>query len=116
MKVSNSQQRIKELLNFYCMSQAEFCKRTGIATSALSNYLKGIREPRQDKISAIADAFDIDPAWLMGYDVPMKKKYDQNDRIFAYFRYLSELTEADRELIFNQIDYLWERKNENSKQ
>ena len=51
----------------------------------------------------------------MGYDVPMKKKYDQNDRIFAYFRYLSELTEADRELIFNQIDYLWERKNENSK-
>ncbi len=36
--------------------------------SALSNYLNGDRVPRQDKIAMIADAFGIDPAWLMGYD------------------------------------------------
>ena len=70
-KVSNSQKRIAELMNYYKLNQTELCKRTGLQKSALSNYLSGIREPRQDQISLIADPFNINPSWLMGYDVPM---------------------------------------------
>ena len=70
-KVTNSQQRIRELMDYYKLSQTELCKRTGLLKSALSNYLNGDREPRQDQISLIADPFNINPAWLMGYDVPM---------------------------------------------
>ena len=71
MKPSNSKERIKELMTFYGINQTELCKRTGIQKSALSNYLSGCREPRQDQISLIADPFGVNPAWLMGYDVPM---------------------------------------------
>ena len=71
MKNSNSQKRIRELMDFYGLSQSELCRRTGIQKSALSNYLSGTREPRQDQISFIADPFNVNPAWLMGYDVPM---------------------------------------------
>lgn len=70
-KVKNSQQRIRELMDYYKLSQSDLCKRTGLQKSALSNYLNGDREPRQDQISLIADPFNINPAWLMGYDVPM---------------------------------------------
>lgn len=71
MKVSNSKERIRELMSFYGINQTELCKRTGIQKSALSNYLNGDREPRQDQISLICDPFGVSPAWLMGYDVPM---------------------------------------------
>ena len=110
MKLSNSKERIKELLSVYGISQAEFCKRTGIKSSALSNYLKGTREPRQDKIAQIADTFGIDPAWLMGYDVSMQREVQVTNRLLMYYTKLSELSAADQELIFNQIDFLKGRK------
>ena len=71
-KVSNSRERLIELMEFYGINQTELCKRTGLQKSALSNYLNGDREPRQNQISLIADPFNINPAWLMGYDVPME--------------------------------------------
>lgn len=72
MKVSNSRDRIRELMAHFGLNQTELCKRTGIQKSALSNYLNGDREPRQDQISLIVDPFGVNPAWLMGYDVPME--------------------------------------------
>ena len=71
-KVSDSRKRLIELMEYYNINQTELCKRTGLQKSALSNYLNGDREPRQSQISLIADPFNINPAWLMGYDVPMQ--------------------------------------------
>lgn len=70
-KITDSKSRIKEIMEYYKINQTELCKRTGLQKSALSNYLSGDREPRQDQISLIADPFCINPAWLMGYNVPM---------------------------------------------
>lgn len=72
MKSATSNTRIRELLDILNISQTDFCKRAGLNKSALSNYLNGDRLPRQDQISKIADAFDVNPAWLMGYEVPMR--------------------------------------------
>ena len=69
-KPATSNQRIKELLSDLGVSQIEFCNKTGIKPSALSNYLNNNRVPRQDAISRIADAYNINPTWIMGYDVP----------------------------------------------
>lgn len=71
-KICTSNQRIKELLSSLSITQTEFCNRTGINKSALSNYLNGDRTPRQDQLSKIADAFNVSPTWLMGYDVPQQ--------------------------------------------
>jgi transcriptional regulator with XRE-family HTH domain len=72
MKITDSKHRLRELIDYVGISQTEFCKRAGLNKSALSNYLNGDREPRQDKIALVADAFGVSPAWLMGYDVPME--------------------------------------------
>lgn len=69
MKKSNSNTRIRELIAELNITQTEFCQKTGITKSALSQYLNGNREPRQDQIAKIADAYNINPAWLMGYDI-----------------------------------------------
>ena len=107
MKKSNSKERIKELMQFYGINQTELCRRTGIQKSALSNYLNGDREPRQDQISLIADPFNVNPAWLMGYDVPMlmssvsSKEVESSSGTKYYF---SDETAAVAQEIFESQD------------
>lgn len=39
----------------------------------LSQYVSGKVEPGQDKTFILSKALDVDPSWIMGLDVPMKK-------------------------------------------
>lgn len=73
MKVSDSAERLKELMQIYNIRQSDFVEKTGIPKSAVSMYLSGHRFPRQDRLTVIADAYNVSEAWLMGYDVPMDR-------------------------------------------
>lgn len=101
MKISNSRNRLKELLNESGDSQNEMARKTGLTKSAISNYLNGTREPRQDAISKICDAYKVNPAWIMGLDSPKEQisvneiepAINDNDRrISEYMKALSKLT------------------------
>lgn len=72
-KPSNSQERIKELMKYFSVTQTDISKATGIGRSSISNYVLGIREPKQDSVYLISKAYNVDPVWLMGFDVPMFK-------------------------------------------
>lgn len=73
MKITDTTHRLNELMEVLGISQAELAKRTGLDKSVISRYVNGQREPMQVNIMTISTAFDLDPAWLMGYDVPMRK-------------------------------------------
>lgn len=64
--------RLRELMEYYGISQSDISKTTGIAKSSVSMYVSGQRKPGQDNLSDIAEAYNVDEAWLLGYDVPMK--------------------------------------------
>ena len=72
-RVESCSQRISKALSIRGMKQSELCIRTKIPKSSLSLYLSGAYEPKQDRLYDIAQALDVDPAWLMGFDVPMDK-------------------------------------------
>ena len=72
--IESCAKRIKKALSIRNMTQSELCRRTKIATSAMSEYIKGLYDPKQDKIYIMAQALDVDPVWLMGFDVPMEKE------------------------------------------
>ena len=63
--------RLCELMSTLNLTQTDICKRTGIKKSAMSNYVNGRREPDREALFMISDPYNINPAWLMGYDVPM---------------------------------------------
>ena len=46
--------------------------------SDISQYVTGRAEPNQDKLYVLSKALDVDVAWLMGYDVPMKNEDIEN--------------------------------------
>ena len=44
-----------------------------LGKSALSQYINGKSTPDQEKLVLLARTLGVSEAWLMGYDVPMKK-------------------------------------------
>lgn len=56
------------------MKQSELCKLANVPKSSLSLYLREAYEPKQDKIYKMAVVLNVSEAWLMGYDVPMKRE------------------------------------------
>lgn len=56
------------------MKQTDLARATGISKGGISNYVIGRYEPKSNIISILAEALNVDPVWLMGYDVPMERK------------------------------------------
>ena len=90
--------RIKKALSIRGMKQSELCEKTKIPKSAISEYISGAYEPKQDRLFLIAQALEVDPVWLMGFDVPMEKPKESSPSE-------SKLTEGEQMLLnlFRQI-------------
>ena len=75
--------RLQELMHIKNINQFDLCQRTGIPKSSMSMYLSGERSPRQNRLSQIAEKFNISEAWLMGYDVPMERTDSLSDETLS---------------------------------
>lgn len=64
-------ERLNHALRLRGKTAAEMCRSTGLTTSSVSRYLSGQSVPKQQPLSLMADFLGVNPAWLMGYDVPM---------------------------------------------
>lgn len=73
MKTSNTSERLKEIIALRQVKQVDIIESTGITKGALSSYITGRYEPKQDKVYILAKYFNVSEAWLMGYDVPMER-------------------------------------------
>ena len=78
--------RLKEALTAKNIKPSDLAKKTGIGKSSISDWLAGRYEAKQDKVYRIADALDINEAWLMGQEVPMEKNASTIDRIYKSHR------------------------------
>ena len=72
--------RLRKALSIRNMTQAELCSKVKMSKSTLSEYLSGRYEPKQDRVFILSQALNVDPVWLMGYDVPMEKKEEQAEK------------------------------------
>jgi transcriptional regulator with XRE-family HTH domain len=64
--------RLKKALDIRCMKKAELSRRTGINQQRIGQYVRGGYEAKHPTLYIIAKTLDVDPTWLMGYDVPME--------------------------------------------
>lgn len=68
-----SAERIRFLINEYCDGkQQAFAEKTGIGKASVSQYVNETNFPNNITCGVIAKKFAVDPAWVMGFDVPMK--------------------------------------------
>ena len=74
MKKFSFAQRLRQALEQRNMKQITLSEKSGVSRSLISAYLKGNYEAKQDNIFLLAQALDVNEAWLMGYnDVPMER-------------------------------------------
>lgn len=79
-KVSTAE-RLREAMESAGKKQADLVRETKLDRGAISSYLSGKYEPKQNAINKLAIALDVSEMWLWGYDVPkersaMQKKND----------------------------------------
>lgn len=64
--------RLKLIMEQRNYKPSDLSKITGIGKSSISQWMSGKYSAKQDKVYLIAQKLDINPSWLMGYDVNQK--------------------------------------------
>ena len=70
-KVSTFKDRLNEALDFRGVKPVDLARGTGISESTISQYRSGYAEPKERKLSQIANYLQVNPTWLMGLNVHM---------------------------------------------
>lgn len=75
MKQSDFASRLSQALEARGMKAADLSKKTKVAEGTISCYINGRYEAKQNRVQVFAEALNVNPAWLMGYDVPMETEF-----------------------------------------
>ena len=60
--------RVRELRKSLGLTQNEFAKRANVTQPLIKSYEKDGRNPSLLKIEQIAEAYNVSPSWLVGWD------------------------------------------------
>lgn len=71
--VDTFQNRLKKAMKMKNIKQVDLVEKTGLDKTLINKYLSGITNARQQKLTKLADALNVNEVWLMGYDVPMQR-------------------------------------------
>ena len=66
-------ERLAEAIKLSGLKQIEVSEKTGISKGSLSSYLSGRYFPKQKALYLLGNVLNVSEAWLMGFNVPMRK-------------------------------------------
>ena len=115
MKKKNTSIRLKEIMNDRNLKQADILEMTKpycikydvkMNTSDISQYVSGKVEPNQEKLFILAKALNVNEAWLMGFDVPLRKELSPvvAESDIELIEKYSLLSDRDKTLVMNMIN------------
>ena len=115
MKKENTSIRLKQIMDNRNLKQVyildmtkPYCVKYDVKMnkSDISQYVSGKVEPNQEKLFILAKALGVNEAWLMGFDVPMKKELSSSEAEgdIELIEKFSLLSERDKQLVMNMID------------
>ena len=81
--------RLKYAMTIRNIRAVDLSNKTGISKVNLSYYMSGKYEAKADGLKKLALALDVDPVWLMGYDVPMQED-SLNTKVNKLQKYMEE--------------------------
>lgn len=68
-KIDSFKNRLEQSIKEADLTQNELALKSGISKSLINKYLKGVSEAGNHKLLLLANALNVNPLWLMGYDV-----------------------------------------------
>jgi transcriptional regulator with XRE-family HTH domain len=76
-RVDTTANRLKIAMEEAGKRQTDLVRETGIDKGAMSNYLKGKYEPKQDVVNRLAIALGVSEMWLWGYDCKKERVQEE---------------------------------------
>ena len=68
-KIASFAKRLSQALEIRNMKAVDLSKKTNVSEGTISCYINGKYEAKQNRVHVFAEALNVNPAWLMGYDV-----------------------------------------------
>lgn len=65
--------RLSKALSYNNMKAIDLANKTQISKALISGYINGKYIAKQNKLTLLANALNVNEAWLMGYNVPMER-------------------------------------------
>ena len=123
MKKQTTSERLKQIMSERNLRQVDilemckpYCQKYNIklGRNGLSQYVTGKVEPGQKKLTVLGMALNISEAWLMGFDVPMKRQVSDgdignafaNDNLFEVIDNISALSPQEKNHFTNYLQLL----------
>lgn len=97
--------QLAKLMREQGLSQSALSRATGVPQPTINRILSEVtREPRRDSVVRIANYFGVTPESL--YEAPSRKSATsrRKESIEALFDLISDLDEADRNVLFERIE------------
>ena len=94
--------RLKEALNDNSLKAVELVEKTGIPKGTISHYATGRRVPSRNSAAALAKVLGVNPAWLMGFDVPKYLETPEREKQLL-LSYYAQLSPEKQESVLNLI-------------
>lgn len=113
MKCEVTAKRLRKALDEYGMKPQELADKTGISKSSISQYLNGSHAPSNISSGKIGKVLNVEPLWLMGFDVGQRKTFDieQGNKDFELIDKFSMLDERDKKIVLDMIESMISNKN-----
>lgn len=98
--------RLNEALSIRGMKSVDLARKAGCSKALVSQYKNGLYEPKPEKLYILANALEVNPAWLMGYSDDMEIGMDELTKKADRYESFSKHDEKD---IANSLNFLLEQ-------
>lgn len=130
MKYEITAKRIQQALSNMNMKPQELADKSGVSKSSISQYINGSHSPSNISSGKMATILNVDPLWLMGFDVPMEQNIDylysdensnflievtkkaNNMKFVTIMKKYMELSASDRKSVDDMIDFMHAKKHQ----
>ena len=115
-------QRIKDARAQKNMTQSELADKLNISFTLISQYERGLRNPKEDTLKRIADALEVDVNWLRNGQTLEERDQVMKDHVTKRFKeaeaadvYLDGLTSDERQAVETIVHSMREKKSQDKK-
>jgi transcriptional regulator with XRE-family HTH domain len=101
-------ERLKEIMRDNNQTLTSLSERVKLSPATISRYTSGKMAPKITTVEVIAREFNVNPAWLMGYDVDKRFNEDKiKERVSKYY----DLNDKDHKDVAKELEKMLEGLN-----
>ena len=114
MKNELTAKRLRQAISEMNLKPQELADLSGVNKASISQYLNGSHAPSNISSGKMGKILNVDPLWLMGFDVPMRKTKDESEanKDFELLEKFSILNNNEKEMVIGMIDLMISKKRE----